>query len=107
MGGKVDSGTERVHAFNPLDKNNNQRVLNNNERLLQAYFPFLDPSSNLLSNMIEYPNLPYNYMPELSEIIMRYAIFSDIHANLEALKALLPKIDKLPQHKPISLSLFL
>src|SRR5260370_40285844 len=107
MEGNVDSGTERVHAFNPLDKNNNKRVLNNNERLLQAYFPFLDPSSNLLSNMIEYPNLPYNYMPELSEIIMRYAIFSDIHANLEALEAVLAKIDKLPQDEPIDQIWFL
>ena len=107
MEGNVDSGTERVHAFNPLDKNNNQGVLNNNERLLQAYFPFLDPSSNLLSNMIEYPNLPYNYMPELSEIIMRYAIFSDIHANLEALEAVLAKIDELAQDEPIDQIWFL
>ena len=41
MEGSVDSGTERVHAFNLFDKNNNQGFLNNNERLLQAYFPFL------------------------------------------------------------------
>lgn len=43
MEGNVDSGTERDHAFNPFDKNNNKGVLNNNERLLQAYFPILMP----------------------------------------------------------------
>src|SRR5258708_24549360 len=57
--------------------------------------------------MIEYPNLPYNYMPELSEIIMRYAIFSDIHANLEALDAVLAKIDELAQDEPIDQIWFL
>src|SRR3989441_11990932 len=46
-------------------------------------------------------------MPELSEIIMRYAIFSDIHANLEALEAVLAKIDELAQEKPIEQIWFL
>lgn len=32
---------------------------------------------------------------------MRYAIFTDIHANLEALKAVLAKIDELAQDEPI------
>src|SRR5947199_936709 len=32
---------------------------------------------------------------------MRYAIFSDIHANLEALEAVLAKIDELAQEEPI------
>ena len=46
-------------------------------------------------------------MPELSEIIMRYAIFSDIHANLEALEAVLAKIDELAQEEPIDQIWFL
>jgi diadenosine tetraphosphatase ApaH/serine/threonine PP2A family protein phosphatase len=32
---------------------------------------------------------------------MRYAIFTDIHANLEALKAVLAKIDEIAQEEPI------
>lgn len=32
---------------------------------------------------------------------MRYAIFSDIHANLEALEAVLAKIDELSQQEPV------
>ncbi len=32
---------------------------------------------------------------------MRYAVFSDIHANLEALEAVLTKIDELSQQEPI------
>ena len=36
----------------------------------------------------------YNfYCIELSTKIMRYAVFTDIHANLEALEAVLAKID--------------
>src|SRR5260370_9331416 len=46
-------------------------------------------------------------MLELSEYIMRYAIFSDIHANLEALEAVLAKIDELAQEKPIDQIWFL
>ena len=38
---------------------------------------------------------------------MRYAIFSDIHANLEALEAVLAKIDELAQTKPIEQVWFL
>ena len=38
---------------------------------------------------------------------MRYAIFSDIHANLEALEAVLAKIDELKQEKPIEQIWFL
>ena len=38
---------------------------------------------------------------------MRYAIFSDIHANLEALEAVLAKIDELAQEKPIEQIWFL
>ncbi|MGZ3617057.1 MAG: metallophosphoesterase family protein [Ktedonobacteraceae bacterium] len=38
---------------------------------------------------------------------MRYAIFSDIHANLEALEAVLAKIDELAQAKPIEQVWFL
>src|SRR5438128_1738669 len=38
---------------------------------------------------------------------MRYAIFSDIHANLEALEAVLAKIDKLAQEEPIDQIWFL
>ena len=42
-----------------------------------------------------------------SEINMRYAIFSDIHANLEALEAVLAKIDELAQEEPIDQIWFL
>src|SRR5579864_5483250 len=38
---------------------------------------------------------------------MRYAIFSDIHANLEALEAVLAKIDELAQDEPIDQVWFL
>jgi diadenosine tetraphosphatase ApaH/serine/threonine PP2A family protein phosphatase len=38
---------------------------------------------------------------------MRYAIFSDIHANLEALEAVLAKIDELAQEEPIDQIWFL
>jgi diadenosine tetraphosphatase ApaH/serine/threonine PP2A family protein phosphatase len=38
---------------------------------------------------------------------MRYAIFSDIHANLEALEAVLAKIDELAQDEPIEQIWFL
>ena len=38
---------------------------------------------------------------------MRYAIFSDIHANLEALEAVLTKIDELAQERPIEQIWFL
>lgn len=38
---------------------------------------------------------------------MRYAIFTDIHANLEALKTVLARIDKLAQEQPIDQIWFL
>src|ERR671922_1562370 len=38
---------------------------------------------------------------------MRYAVFTDIHANLEALEAVLAKIDELAQEKPIEQIWFL
>jgi diadenosine tetraphosphatase ApaH/serine/threonine PP2A family protein phosphatase len=38
---------------------------------------------------------------------MRYAVFSDIHANLEALEAVLAKIDELAQQEPIDQIWFL
>src|SRR5437763_2136865 len=38
---------------------------------------------------------------------MRYAIFTDIHANLEALEAVLAKIDELAKEKPIDQLWFL
>ena len=38
---------------------------------------------------------------------MRYAIFTDIHANLEALEAVLGKIDELAQEKPVDQVWFL
>jgi diadenosine tetraphosphatase ApaH/serine/threonine PP2A family protein phosphatase len=38
---------------------------------------------------------------------MRYAIFTDIHANLEALEAVLGKIDELAQEKPVDQIWFL
>ncbi len=38
---------------------------------------------------------------------MRYAIFTDIHANLEALEAVLAKIDELAQEKPVDQIWFL
>ena len=38
---------------------------------------------------------------------MRYAIFTDIHANLEALEAVLAKIDQLAQDDPIDQIWFL
>ena len=38
---------------------------------------------------------------------MRYAIFTDIHANLEALEAVLAKIDELAQEEPINALWFL
>jgi diadenosine tetraphosphatase ApaH/serine/threonine PP2A family protein phosphatase len=46
-------------------------------------------------------------MIEQSELNMRYAIFSDIHANLEALEAVLAKIDELAQEQPIDQIWFL
>ena len=46
-------------------------------------------------------------MIEQSEQNMRYAIFSDIHANLEALEAVLAKIDELAQEQPIDQIWFL
>jgi diadenosine tetraphosphatase ApaH/serine/threonine PP2A family protein phosphatase len=46
-------------------------------------------------------------MIEQSELNMRYAIFSDIHANLEALEAVLAKIDELAQEQPIDQLWFL
>src|ERR1700736_2252659 len=41
------------------------------------------------------------YCIELSTKIMRYAIFTDIHANLEALEAVLAKIDEIAAKEPI------
>ena len=38
---------------------------------------------------------------------MRYAIFTDIHANLEALEAVLAKIDELAQEKAVDQIWFL
>ncbi len=38
---------------------------------------------------------------------MRYAIFTDIHANLEALEAVLAKIDEIAQQEPIDQVWFL
>src|SRR5690348_9787718 len=38
---------------------------------------------------------------------MRYAIFTDVHANLEALEAVLAKIDELAQEEPIEKIWFL
>jgi len=38
---------------------------------------------------------------------MRYAIFTDVHANLEALEAVLAKIDELAKEKPIEQIWFL
>jgi len=38
---------------------------------------------------------------------MRYAIYSDIHANLEALEAVLAKINELAQKQPIDQIWFL
>src|SRR2546425_12722379 len=38
---------------------------------------------------------------------MRYAIFTDIHANLEALEAVLAKIDEIAQQEPIDKIWFL
>src|SRR5215469_269578 len=38
---------------------------------------------------------------------MRYAIFTDIHANLEALETVLAKIDELAQEQPIDQIWFL
>src|SRR5215472_2039909 len=46
-------------------------------------------------------------MIEQSEHAMRYAIFSDIHANMEALEAVLAKIDELAQEQPIDQIWFL
>ena len=46
-------------------------------------------------------------MLELSRLNMRYAVFSDIHGNLEALEAVLAKIDELAQEKPIEQIWFL
>src|SRR5260221_5215708 len=46
-------------------------------------------------------------MLELSKVNMRYAIFSDIHANLEALEAVLARIDELAQEEPIDQIWFL
>src|SRR5260370_41672103 len=52
-------------------------------------------------------SLTLYYILELSEYIMRYAIFSDIHANLEALEAVFAKINELAQEKPIDQIWFL
>src|SRR5258708_37740081 len=52
-------------------------------------------------------SLTLYYILELSEYIMRYAIFSDIHANLEALEAVLAKIDELAQEEPVDQIWFL
>ncbi len=38
---------------------------------------------------------------------MRYAVFTDVHANLEALEAVLAKIDELAEHEPIDQIWFL
>src|SRR5207253_7945072 len=38
---------------------------------------------------------------------MRYAVFTDVHANLEALEAVLAKIDELAQQEPIDQIWFL
>ena len=38
---------------------------------------------------------------------MRYAIFTDVHANLEALEAVLAKIDEIAQQEPIDKIWFL
>ncbi|HEV7236471.1 MAG TPA: metallophosphoesterase family protein, partial [Ktedonobacteraceae bacterium] len=38
---------------------------------------------------------------------MRYAVFTDIHANLEAMEAVLAKIDELAKEKPIDAIWFL
>src|SRR5947199_6859909 len=46
-------------------------------------------------------------MCEMSELFMRYAIFTDIHANLEALDAVLAKIDEIAEKEPIDQSWFL
>src|SRR5438874_13424316 len=46
-------------------------------------------------------------MCEMSELFMRYAIFTDIHANLEALEAVLAKIDEIAQKAPIDQIWFL
>src|SRR5438552_8010734 len=40
-------------------------------------------------------------------MLMRYAVFTDVHANLEALEAVLAKIDELAQEKPIEQIWFL
>src|ERR1700680_620956 len=50
----------------------------------------------------------YNfYCIELSTKIMRYAVFTDIHANLEALEAVLAKIDEISAEEPIDQIWFL
>jgi diadenosine tetraphosphatase ApaH/serine/threonine PP2A family protein phosphatase len=50
----------------------------------------------------------YNfYCIELSTKIMRYAVFTDIHANLEALEAVLAKIDEIAAKEPIDQIWFL
>src|SRR2546421_9330772 len=40
-------------------------------------------------------------------MLMRYAVFTDVHANLEALEAVLAKIDELAKEKPIEQIWFL
>jgi diadenosine tetraphosphatase ApaH/serine/threonine PP2A family protein phosphatase len=49
----------------------------------------------------------YFYCIELSTKIMRYAVFTDIHANLEALEAVLAKIDEISAKEPIDQIWFL
>src|SRR2546423_5601037 len=46
-------------------------------------------------------------MCEMSELSMRYAIFTDIHANLEALEAVLAKVDEIAEKEPIDQIWFL
>src|SRR2546421_10197846 len=46
-------------------------------------------------------------MCEMSELSMRYAIFTDIHANLEALEAVLAKVDEIAEQEPIDQIWFL
>jgi diadenosine tetraphosphatase ApaH/serine/threonine PP2A family protein phosphatase len=47
------------------------------------------------------------YCIELSTKIMRYAVFTDVHANLEALEAVLAKIDEIAAKEPIDKIWFL
>ncbi len=58
--------------------------------------------------MVKWPCLFTNfYCIELSAKNMRYAIFTDIHANLEALEAVLAKIDEIAAQEPINQIWFL